>query len=370
MMPRSIEAAHPDAKEHIRLLQSVCRREGLSGPQSAYVLATALHESRLGLWMDDPTAGWSYEDRRRLGNTAEGDGRRYRGRGYARLVGRLQYRQWGLHLDLPLEAEPDLAAVPEIAAEILVTGMKLGRFTGRALAEFVNETKVDYVRARRVMPAADRPIRIAGYARHFEAELEGVTCEGPTKSDIQRAQSRLQAIGWPLAIDGFLGPYTRRAIRDFQSGYTYAELATDGCPDPLTRAALETCAANDGHASEHFRFDQFRTGGSQRLSATNRVIRVERPLLHALERYWEQVGAPVRLDCGYRSVGYNNQIGARPDSEHLRGRAVHVREPQLPAPAVMAMGVFSSIGCRQDLVVHLGVNDQVSPSEPRVYALD
>jgi len=59
-----------------------------------------------------------YEGRRDLGNVEPGDGTRFHGRGFIQLTGRANYRWYGQLLGLPLEAEPDLALEPEVAARI------------------------------------------------------------------------------------------------------------------------------------------------------------------------------------------------------------------------------------------------------------
>src|SRR5690606_25370634 len=50
---------------------------------------------------------------RDLGNAQPGDGRRYKGRGPIQLTGRANYRAAGKALGLPLEEQPELAAMPE-----------------------------------------------------------------------------------------------------------------------------------------------------------------------------------------------------------------------------------------------------------------
>jgi putative chitinase len=62
-----------------------------------------------------------YEFNKELGNTNEGDGYRYRGRGLIQVTGRFNYRMFGIVLLLPLEERPELLEVPENAA--LVSGL-------------------------------------------------------------------------------------------------------------------------------------------------------------------------------------------------------------------------------------------------------
>ena len=369
MMETSVAELHPDVGYHFDLVQRVCGRERLSTPQTAYALAVARHHSLMGLWMEDPASGWTHEGSSKLGNVKEGDGPRFRARGYLPIVGRSSYAQIGDQLGLPLTDRPELAAWPEVAVEILVVGMKRGLFTGRHLARYVNETSVDYWRAQRVLPSLSKPIQVAAYARQFEAALEGAPPNGPTRSDIIRLQSCLAEIGWPVPVDGHFGPLTMRAVADFQAGYTFCRLPIDGTASPLTRLAIESCWSQGGYASDHFRFAEFRTPDHLALCVSNRAIRIERRLLHSLERYRALIGGPVRITSGYRSETYNRRIGARPDSEHLRGLAVHVEVPLLSATAVSDLKAFTSIGLRDGLAVHLGVG-RGSISRPRIHSID
>jgi peptidoglycan hydrolase-like protein with peptidoglycan-binding domain len=65
-----------------------------------------------------------YEGRNDLGNTEPGDGARYHGRGFIQLTGRANYRSYGEKLGVPLEANPDLALDPAVAARILALYMQ------------------------------------------------------------------------------------------------------------------------------------------------------------------------------------------------------------------------------------------------------
>lgn len=178
------------------------RRRDMDPRRFAYVLATAWHEtggtmrpvpenlnySEKGLRATFPRY-FSADDARRYarrpeaiacrayanrignGDEASGDGWTYRGRGYVQITGRANYRTFSKRLALDLEAEPDLAMEPRIAATILFDGMELGLFTGRALADYIDSGRADYVSARRIVNGLDKAEQIAKHARTFEAAI-------------------------------------------------------------------------------------------------------------------------------------------------------------------------------------------------------
>lgn len=150
--------------------------EGMPLRHRAYILATAWHETgpassslhmtpRREIW--GPTeAQKRYEGRADLGNTVMGDGKRYMGRGYVQITGRRNYERASNLTGKDLVSNPDLALDAEIAALIMVDGMRRGWFTGKRLADFDS-----YPNMRRVVNGVDRADLIAGYAGKFEAAL-------------------------------------------------------------------------------------------------------------------------------------------------------------------------------------------------------
>lgn len=94
--------------------------------RQAAFLAQLAHESGELRFMEEiwgPTAAQKrYEPpsglARRLGNTAPGDGFRYKGRGPIQVTGRDNYRRYGGLLGLDLEDEPAQAATPEVGFRI------------------------------------------------------------------------------------------------------------------------------------------------------------------------------------------------------------------------------------------------------------
>lgn len=113
---RAIMPNLPKDKEKVLpLLNAAMAEWKINTPKrQAAFLAQLAHESGQLKWFEELASGAAYEGRRDLGNTQPGDGRRYKGRGPIQLTGRANYRAAGKALGLPLEANPELAALPEV----------------------------------------------------------------------------------------------------------------------------------------------------------------------------------------------------------------------------------------------------------------
>jgi hypothetical protein len=84
-----------------------------------------------------------YENRKDLGNIQPGDGVKYRGRGFVQITGRWDYEHFGKETGHDLEANPDLALDPAVAADILVLFFK-----ERHIPYFANAKNWPMVRRR------------------------------------------------------------------------------------------------------------------------------------------------------------------------------------------------------------------------------
>lgn len=153
------------ARRSVPLILQECQNSDVTNlAQVTYVLATAEHESHLGEWMEEFASGWEYEWRVDLGNNQAGDGPRFKGRGFVQLTGRANYTDWAKRLGIDIVSDPEKVMEPEIAAKILVQGMRDGSFTGVNLNNHIGN---DFVHARKIINRLDRAEQIAAIADEY-----------------------------------------------------------------------------------------------------------------------------------------------------------------------------------------------------------
>ena len=86
---------------------------GITTPaRQASFLAQVGHESGQLRYVLELASGAAYEGRKDLGNTAAGDGVRFKGRGLIQITGRANYAACGAALGLDLIAQPELLEQP------------------------------------------------------------------------------------------------------------------------------------------------------------------------------------------------------------------------------------------------------------------
>ena len=140
----------------------------LSAQEKAYMLATAYHETKYTMqpvreayWLSE---AWRKKNLRYYPHY---------GRGYVQLTWPFNYERADRELGLngALVANLDLAMQPDIAAKIMIYGMREGWFTTKKLSDYIKNGKADYVGARRIINGTDDARLIAGYAEKFEMAL-------------------------------------------------------------------------------------------------------------------------------------------------------------------------------------------------------
>lgn len=171
---------------------AACGHAGFGLAWTAYVLATAYHESGYRMQPIKELGGDAYLSKydtgrlaERLGNTpeADGDGILYAGRGDVMITGLDNYVRATVELrrlgiigdDVDLAKTPDRVLEPAIAAAILIYGMRDGWFTGRGLDDLLprtgSATVGQFTKARPIVNSMDKAAAIAGYAIDFQAGL-------------------------------------------------------------------------------------------------------------------------------------------------------------------------------------------------------
>ncbi|TPG87451.1 hypothetical protein [Pseudomonas mandelii] len=176
-------------------------REILTIYELSYMFATARHEAynytiaeyfsaapEIGpvSYFDkyDPVLATSAAHRERAvgnGNTAQGDGFKYRGRGLVHLTWKNNYQKAKDYFGIDFVGSPEEAAGFKNSVPIMIWGMKEGIFTNQKLGTYVNNTTKDYQGARKVINGSDQKVLIASYATKFEAILRATSVAPETR---------------------------------------------------------------------------------------------------------------------------------------------------------------------------------------------
>lgn len=158
----------------LEFLVKACKDYGLNYPQCAYALATVYHETGL---VKGGKLVRTMQPVKESGSLAYLTSKKYYpyiGYGYVQLTWEDNYRRVGKLIGEDLIKYPELALVPEIAAEILICGMARGWFTGVGFYNKRDVHKYDlksYVAARSIINGTDRAKDVAEYAMVFEKAL-------------------------------------------------------------------------------------------------------------------------------------------------------------------------------------------------------
>lgn len=157
------------------IVSEMDKDKSISYPQAAYILATTWHETAHTML---PIEEYGKGKGRKYGQHYDMDGSIYSdldhiyyGRGYVQLTWLSNYAFAKKKLGVDFVNYPEYALQKEHAVKILLTGMKEGWFTGRKLSDYINQSKKDYVNARRIINGTDKAQAIAGYANTFEKAL-------------------------------------------------------------------------------------------------------------------------------------------------------------------------------------------------------
>ena len=155
-----------------------CEGYGLTYPETAYVLATAYHETGYA----ETVNGRKVINRDMLPIKERGSesylrSKRYYpyiGYGYVQLTWKDNFHRVGKLIGVDLLKNPEKALEKDIASEILIKGMVFGWFTGVGFhrkCPVYRYNHLSYVRARKIVNGTDKANLIADYAMVFEKAL-------------------------------------------------------------------------------------------------------------------------------------------------------------------------------------------------------
>lgn len=144
-----------------------------------YVLATGYWEARVSpLWKAEfqPVEEVGHGAGHAYGNPDPTTGLVYYGRGLVQLTWIDNYRKAGTLVGEDLVHHPEIALDPVISVKVLVEGMVLGMFTGKALKDYFTASGLaDWYNARRIINGTDKAQEIAEIGQKFFVALQAAT---------------------------------------------------------------------------------------------------------------------------------------------------------------------------------------------------
>lgn len=163
-----------------QLIIKECQKQGLSVYETAYVLATAYHETAHTMKPVREYGGETYLKKKKYYP--------YVGMGYVQLTWKYNYEKASKILGVDFVGNPKLLLDPKYAVVILVTGMKEGWFTGKKLSSYItNDHKIysdrliQYKSARRIINGTDKQSEIAEIAWTYLTDLQGKVPSEPVR---------------------------------------------------------------------------------------------------------------------------------------------------------------------------------------------
>jgi putative chitinase len=153
---------------NIKIIFETCLKYNVTDLRSiSYILATVQWETnRTFRPIDEIGKGRG----RSYGIPHNRTGKVYYGRGFIQLTWFDNYERFtkilrSKGLDIDLVNKPEQANEVQVAALILVIGMKEGKFTGRDLDDYFNSFKEDWYNARRIVNSVDKAVIIKEIAQ-------------------------------------------------------------------------------------------------------------------------------------------------------------------------------------------------------------
>lgn len=193
------------ANKTVPLVLAAAKKYGVTDPaQVAYILSTVQTETTMGANVVEGAT-----------RNKSAPGSIFYGRGLVQLTSADNYRKASKIVGVDLVKNPERAAEPEIAAKILVVGMRDGVFTGRKLSDFIKNGKANFVGARQIVNDSDKQYEMAQDANRYLKAIggssianlkeTGSTCSAPIASG-EISQRIFQASRNAYGMDTSAGP--------------------------------------------------------------------------------------------------------------------------------------------------------------------